>query len=141
MKRSTSRSWLLLITVADGTVKLLHNEGNGRLIDVTSKAGAAMHAITGARCSEWVDFDADGHLDLLVGCFLRPNGYFRGQGDGTFSDASASIGFGQRVFNTAGLKLVDLNGDKALDLIMNNEAQESLVLLGRKQIETAQAVK
>jgi Mg/Co/Ni transporter MgtE len=51
--------------------------------------------------------DADGHLDLLVGCILRPNCYFRGHGDGKFTDESAKFGFGQRIFNTAGLQLID----------------------------------
>ena len=36
----------------------------------------------------------------------------------------------QRIFNTQAVCLVDVNGDGMLDMVFNNEGQESAVLLG-----------
>src|SRR5207253_7792065 len=58
------------------------------------------------------------------------NRYFRNKGDGTFEEATAKIGLNQRVYNTQAVCLVDLNNDGVLDMVFNNEGQESCVLLG-----------
>jgi hypothetical protein len=78
--------------------------------------------------------DNDGYLDLVVGCINGPNHYFRNKGDGTFEDASESIGLNQRIFNTQAVCLVDLNNDGVLDMVFNNEGQESCVLLGNPEV-------
>ena len=77
--------------------------------------------------------DNDGHLDLVVGCLRGPNRFFRNKGDGTFEDATEAIGLGQRIFNTQAVCLVDLNNDGVLDVVFNNEGQESCVLLGNPE--------
>ena len=41
-----------------------------------------------------------------------------------------AIGLLHRIFNTAGLAVLDLNNDGMPDLVLNNEGQESVVLLG-----------
>ncbi len=82
-----------------GGCKLFHNDGDGRFLDVTEKAG--LKSFTGAAaCAAWGDVDNDGHLDLIVGCLRGPNRFFRNKGDGTFEDATDAIGLGQRIFNT-----------------------------------------
>jgi hypothetical protein len=57
-----------------------------------------------------VDFDEDGFIDLLFGSRLMHN-----NGDGTFSDASATAGIPVRA--DQGLKLVDVDLDGDLDLV------------------------
>ena len=96
---------------------------------MTEKAGLA--SVTGqVTCGAWGDVDNDGHLDLVLGCLRGPNRFFRNKGDGTFEDATEALGLDQRIFNTQAVCLVDLNNDGVLDMVFNNEGQESCVLLG-----------
>jgi hypothetical protein len=78
----------------------------------------------------WTDFHNAGRLDLMVGVLKGPNRLFRNAGDGKFTDASDDVGLTQKVFNTRALAVADFNGDKAPDVVFNNEGQESAVLLG-----------
>ena len=102
---------------------LLHNNGNGAFTDVTEKAGLAHSSFpgcVGAGCA-FLDYDRDGHLDLYVGHYLNfnegtrkawtlknvpaycnPRSFppvasqlYHNNGDGTFTDASASTGIGR----------------------------------------------
>ena len=45
-----------------------------------------------------------------------------------------AIGLSQKIFNSQAVALADLNGDGKLDLIMNNEGQDSAVLFGNKEL-------
>ncbi len=118
-----------LFVPQSGSCKLFRNDGGGKFTDVTAEAGLD-GKLGRATCAAWGDVDNDGHLDLVVGCLRGSNRYFRNKGDGTFEDASESIGLNQRVFNTQAVCLVDLNNDGVLDMVFNNEGQESCVLLG-----------
>ena len=119
-----------LFVPQQGRCLLLRNDGKGRFTDVTAGSGALAEAVGRATCAVWTDFGNRGRLDLVVGCLKGPNRYFRGNGDGTFADATEEIGLYQRIFNTCGLSAIDMNKDGVLDLVLNNEGQESAVLLG-----------
>ena len=110
--------------------KLFKGDGKGRFADVTTQAGDLGNFSGQATSAAWGDFDNDGKLDLFVGCLRSANRFFRNRGDGTFEDATETIGLHQRIFNTQAVCLVDLNNDGALDAVFNNEGQESAVLLG-----------
>jgi hypothetical protein len=119
-----------LFVPQQGICKLFKGDGQGHFTDVTARAGDLALPLGWATCAAWGDFDNDGHLDLVVGCLHGPNRFFHGHGDGTFEDWTEKIGLHQRIFNTQAVCLVDLNNDGVLDMVFNNEGQESCVLLG-----------
>jgi hypothetical protein len=122
-----------LFVPQNGVSKLFKGDGKGHFTDVTEKAGDLSKAIGMATCAAWGDFDNDGKLDLVVGCLKGPNRLFRNKGNGVFEDMTEAVGLGQRIFNTQAICLVDLNGDGILDMVFNNEGQESCVLLGNPE--------
>jgi hypothetical protein len=123
----------LFVPQLDGKCKLFKNDGKGHFTDVTAKAGDLAKPMGMATCAAWGDVSNNGHLDLVVGCLRGPNRYFRNKGDGTFVDATEEIGLHQKIFNTQGICLVDLNNRGVLDMIFANEGQESCVLLGNPE--------
>jgi hypothetical protein len=116
-----------------GGCKLYRNDGKGHFQDVTAGSGELARMTGLVTSAAWGDFDNDGHLDLLVGCLRGPNRFFRGKGDGTFSEMTENLGLQQRIFNSQAVALVDLNNDGMLDAVFNNEGQESCVLLGNRE--------
>ena len=113
-----------------GACKLFANRA-GRFVDITAQCGAIAQPVGQAVSAAAVDFNKDGRVDLIVGCLKGANRYFRNTGQGKFVDATDEVGLSQQIFNTRGLAAVDINTDGAMDLLLNNEGQESTVLLGR----------
>jgi hypothetical protein len=114
-------------------LKLFKNDGKGKFTDITEKSGLGK-ATYWATSAAVGDVDNDGHLDIVVGCIKGPNRYFRNKGDGTFVDESEDIGLTQRIFNTQAVSLVDLKNRGVLDMIFNNEGQDSVVLLANPEV-------
>ena len=113
-----------------GTCRLFRNDGRGRFVDVTAKAGALAKPVGWATSAAWVDLGGGRAPDLVVGCLRGPDRYFRNNGDGTFTDATDRIGLSQRIFNTRAVAMLDINKDGVADLVVANEGQPSAVFLG-----------
>ena len=96
-----------------GSVVTLYRNDLGRFIDVTTAAGVGTE--TGAvRQTTWVDFDADGDLDLFVAFRDRADVLFRND-KGTFVDVAASVGVAD-ARRTVGAVWFDYDEDGDLDL-------------------------
>ena len=138
-----------LFVTAYGQNHLFHNNGNGTFTDVTQKAG-----LQGPRefntSAAWVDYDKDGHLDLVVGNYVQwtpqtdlyctlvgksksyctPESYkgtsvrlWHNRGDGTFEDVTQKAGLGDPTSKTLGVAILDYDNDGWPDLLFSNDTQ------------------
>ncbi|MBS0206241.1 MAG: VCBS repeat-containing protein [Planctomycetes bacterium] len=127
-----------LFVPQDGTSRMYANRG-GVLTDATAQSGAVSQPMGRAVGATAIDLDGDGKLDLVVGCLKGINRCFRNTGQGQFEDVSDQLGLSLQIFNTRGLAAADINQDGAVDLLLNNEGQESTVLLGRPKVAAVTA--
>ncbi|MBE2213238.1 MAG: CRTAC1 family protein [Opitutaceae bacterium] len=78
--------------------RLFRNRGDGTFEDVTELAGVGDAAGFGMGAT-FVDYDADGHLDLHV-TNLGTDRLYRNNGDGTFTDVAARAGVASPLWST-----------------------------------------
>lgn len=123
-----------LFIVQNGTLKLLTNDGKGKFSDATAQSGDLTKPINGATSAAWGDFNNDGLPDVVIGVLRGSNRYFQNMGNGVFKDLTADVGLLGRITNTQACAMVDLNNDGKIDLVLANEGQESVVLLGNKEL-------
>jgi hypothetical protein len=111
---------------------LYKNLGAWRFKDVTDEAGVACTGYgLGATAG---DFDNDGYADLYVSNF-GPKVFYRNNGDGTLSDATARAGVADGSRLGAGACFLDFDGDGNLDLYVANYVQftyQNHVMLSRQ---------
>jgi enediyne biosynthesis protein E4 len=113
---------------APGQNKLYRNNGNGTFTNVAVAAGVNVVNPSGGDSMSacWGDYDLDGDLDLFVGGFggggstNAGNRLFRNNGDGTFTDVTASIGLfnGIGAIATQSDSFADMDGDRYPELIL-----------------------
>ena len=98
--------------------RLYRNEGDGRFVEVAEAAGVAN---PGGRSLSvaWMDFDADGWLDLYIANDVSDNGVFRNLGDGRFEDIGASS-LAADYRGAMGLAVGDPDGDADLDVFVTH---------------------
>jgi len=138
-----------IFITALGQSRLFHNNGNGTFTDVTQKAGlAGPHEFSTA--SAWVDYDRDGHLDLVVGNYVQwspetdiyctldgktksyctPESYkgasvrlWHNRGNGTFEDTTQKAGLFDTSSKSLGIAILDANQDGWPDIFISNDTQ------------------
>lgn len=148
----------LLVTNAGPNV-LLRNDGGGHFTNVTAAAGVGGRGWSTS--AAFVDADADGDLDLFVlryinwsvggelSCFsltgapdyCSPRNYdaplsdilYRNNGDGTFTDVSASAGLHAAFGNGLGVVVTDANRDGRPDVFVANDAMPNQLWINRGQ--------
>ncbi|MFK7908106.1 MAG: CRTAC1 family protein [Chitinophagales bacterium] len=113
---------------------LIQNNGDGTFTDVTIAAG--MYSTRPCKTAVWMDFDADGWLDLFVGnesiegksrfpCELYAN-----NGDGTFTDVAPKIGM-DIVTYSKGVSSGDINNDGLPDIYISSLTSDNLLYANR----------
>jgi len=71
----------------------------------------------------WLDYDQDGNLDLyLTNGPSAPNGLFRNNGDGTFTNVSAETGVANGLGNS-GVVIGDIDNDGYPDIFLTGEGR------------------
>ena len=138
-----------LFITALGQSRLFRNNGNGTFTDVTQQAGLGgiKEFSTGAA---WVDYDRDGHLDLVVANYVQwspeadiyctldgatksyctPESYkgasvrlWHNRGDGTFEDVTRKAGLLDATSKGLGVGVLDYDQDGWPDLLIANDTQ------------------
>jgi len=98
------------------------NQGSATFTDVTVAAGVWQTQLS--RVAHFVDLDDDGRLDLLVVNDENNAGsgaiIYRNNGDGTFTDVTASSGLSPIGFLHCGVALADYDRDGLLDIYVTN---------------------
>jgi|GEM_PF-335794 len=96
-----------------------HNNGDGTFTEEAAAAGIADVDKPGYECA-WVDIDNDGDLDLYISeDKMRGNDLYLNNGDGTFTDISASSGAGLAM-NGMGIATGDYDSDGFVDMFVTN---------------------
>jgi enediyne biosynthesis protein E4 len=126
---------------------LYHNNGNGTFTDVTDKAGVGSSGWSTS--AAFADFDGDGLLDLIVLRYVDDSGekdlfcgdratgrrdyctpklfpptrnvLFHNNGDGTFTDITASAGLDKALGKGLGVVVADLDDDGRPDIYVAND--------------------
>jgi len=138
-----------LFVTAYGQNHLFHNNGNGTFTDVTQKAGL-LGPQEFSTSAAWVDYDKDGHMDLVVGNYVQwtpetdlyctldgksksyctPESYkgtsvrlWHNRGNGTFEDLTQKAGLGDPTSKTLGIAVLDFDDDGWPDLLFSNDTQ------------------
>jgi len=137
--------------------RMFRNNGDGTFADVTSTAG--LDDARWSTSATFFDFDGDGWLDLFVTnyvdfradmkreCFstasardyCNPAAYgpvadrlLRNNGDGTFTDASATSRIGRARARGLGVLAADFNGDGWTDLFVANDGDPNQLWMNER---------
>jgi enediyne biosynthesis protein E4 len=121
---------------SDDTSTLYRNNGDGTFTDATSAAGLGLYTQYLGWGTMFFDFDNDGWPDLILvnghvypevdsqhlgSSFKEPRILYRNNGDGTFSDVSASAGPGiTTAASSRGLAVGDLWNDGRMSAVISN---------------------
>ena len=139
---------------------LYRNNGDGTFTDVTQAAGVSGldregHALWSVAAA-WLDYDNDGHLDLIVSnycdwtagedpicgglnpgdrAYCHPDMYraepillYHNNGDGTFTEVSAQAGLSKALGKGMGIAVADYDDDGLPDVFIANDNDRNMLI-------------
>ncbi len=110
---------LVVLGRVDSIVGFYENDGTGNFTDRTAFVG--LPALGPPSSITAADYDADGDLDIYVGCYLDDNLLLRNEGPFQFTEVAALCGVND-AGPTMGCAWADINHDKWLDLYVPNRS-------------------
>ncbi len=117
----------LAVSHLGGPIHLFANNGDFTFSDVTAGAGISTEIANNFGLS-FADYDLDGDLDLYVCRYYSPqdnigltNILYQNNGDGTFTDVTASLGVGDGFKQSFMAVWLDINNDLYPDLYIIND--------------------
>jgi hypothetical protein len=147
-----------IFVTALGQSHLFHNNCNGTFTDVTKKAGL-WGPNEFSTSAAWVDFDRDGHLDLLVANYVQwtpqtdifctldgtaksyctPEAYhgtslrlWHNNGDGTFTDVTRKAGLYDPTSKSLGITILDANQNGWPDIFVSNDTEPNKLYINNR---------
>ncbi|MYK21105.1 tetratricopeptide repeat protein, partial [Candidatus Poribacteria bacterium] len=116
--------------IGDGAANVLyHNNGDGTFTNTAEIAGVAN---TGNSLgTAWGDYDKDGYIDLHVVNFGQSNVLYRNNGDGTFTDVTATTGMNIPVTDAFVTFFLDVDNDADLDIFISNSGSFQAFIAGQ----------
>jgi hypothetical protein len=147
-----------IFVTALGQSHLFHNNCNGTFTDVTKQAGL-WGPNEFSTSAGWVDYDHDGHLDLLVANYVQwtpatdifctldgktksyctPQAYagtsvrlWHNNGNGTFTDATKQAGLYDPTSKSLGIAVLDANRDGWPDIFVSNDTEPNKLYINNK---------
>ena len=113
-----------------------HNEGNGRLRDVSEASGIGRHAGKGLGIT-MEDFDGDGWPDVFIANDAVPQQLFRNKHDGTFEEVALAMGAAYdgdgRSFSGMGADFADYDNDGLPDIFVNALARQRYAMFHNRK--------
>ncbi len=108
--------------------KLYKNNGDGTFTDVSIQAGIQTLAVA-SFCAAFLDINNDGFQDIYVSNDkpFNPNVLYKNNGDGTFTDISASSGTDVGI-DAMTVTVGDFNNDSWFDIYITNNPNGNVLL-------------
>ena len=116
--------------IGDGAANVLYrNNGDGTFTNTAERAGVAN---TGDSLgTAWGDYDKDGYIDLHVVNYGQSNVLYRNNGDGTFTDVTATTGMNLPVTDAFVTFFLDVDNDADLDIFISNSGSFQAFIAGQ----------
>ncbi|HEU4720318.1 MAG TPA: FG-GAP-like repeat-containing protein, partial [Gemmatimonadaceae bacterium] len=112
--------------------RLLRNDGTGHFTDVTMERAPGLSEAGMITSAAWIDYDADGRLDLVAVGEWTPVLLFH-QEQGRFVERGARAGLGGTEGWWNSVSVADVNGDRRPDLVLGNLGLNSYVTASRTE--------
>ena len=105
---------------------LLRNDGSGHFTDVAARQSDELENAGMVTSAAWMDYDGDGHLDLVVAGEWMPVRVFH-QESGRFVDRTSAAGLAGADGWWSSVSVADLNADGRPDLVLGNLGLNSFI--------------